>query len=158
MPGRRYFWGKDSFEIGDLLEHPHEALGFRVARILLIIARLAVVILIEKAARPGPDRLHDALKMLLHLLRGRLPKTRHVLYLRSRRLRALPGTTYYIEPFHCEINRCLIRAHVMPVADDDALWNQIHRRVRVVAARLPFSQTRQRSIEQAVAPQPELPF
>ena len=46
----------------------------------------------------------------------------------------------------------------MPVADDHVLRNQIHRRVRVVAARLPFAQAGELAIEQAVAPQPQLPF
>src|SRR6267143_1763883 len=86
-----------SFEIGDLLEHPHEALGFRVAGILLIAGWPAAVKLIEEAVRPGPDGLHYALKMLLHLLRGRFPKSHHVLYLSRRRLRVLPGTTDHIE-------------------------------------------------------------
>ena len=46
----------------------------------------------------------------------------------------------------------------MPVANDHVLWNQIHRRVSVIAARLPFSQTRKFAIEQTITPQPQLPF
>src|SRR5207244_13203776 len=68
----------------------HDALpifGFGVARILLIVGRLSAVELIEKTARAGPDRLHHALKMLLHLRRGRFTKPHHVLHLSGRRLR-----------------------------------------------------------------------
>src|SRR6266516_10825 len=92
--------------------------------------------------RPGPDRLQHALNMLLHQRGGGPPQSHHVLHLRSRRLRVLPGTTDHIEAFHGEVNRGRIGPRVMPVANDHVLWNQSHRRVSVNAARRPFSQTR----------------
>src|ERR1043166_1760128 len=112
----------ESFEIGHLLEHTQEALGFRVARILLSIGPPAAVILIEIAACPGPDRLDHALKMSYHERRRIFPKTRHVLYLCGCRFRVFPRTTHHIQAFHGEVNSRLIRSRVMPVADDHVPW------------------------------------
>src|SRR5205823_3133074 len=95
--------------------------------------------------------------MLLHLRRGGLPKSHHVLHLRRCNVRILPATTHHIEPLHGEVNRRLIGPRVMPVANDHVLWNQIHRRVRVISARLPLSRTRELAIEQTITPQPQLP-
>src|SRR5712691_8838754 len=96
--------GWDSFEISNLLEHALKTIGFGVAGILLIFGWPATVILIEKAARTGPDRLRHAKKMFLHLRRGRFPESHHVFHLCSRRVRVFPGTTHHVEVLHREVN------------------------------------------------------
>src|SRR5262245_36972276 len=67
-----------------------------------------------------------------------------------------PGTGDDVEAFHGEINGCGISALVMPVTNEDVLGDEVDGAEGVVFAGFPFAEASGFTIQQTVAPNPEL--
>src|SRR5262245_4905312 len=92
-----------------------------------------------------------------HFWRGILPESYHGSDLSDTDIRLFPGAAHHIKAFHRKVNRGWRGAFIMPVANDDILWDEINRCVCVIAACLPLAQAGQVRVQQTIPPQPELP-
>ena len=115
------------------------------------------VVAIEKALCVGPGRFDYAKEAVLHFGGGGVAAADHVVDLGEAVPADAPGAGDDAEAFCREIDGSLVRAFIVPVADDDVFGDHIDGAKGIVIGGFPFADAGGLAVDKPVSPDPEFP-